>query len=419
MSCKDKEDEEAIIEWREYNGFNQLIKVNRPPLRVSYCYRPDGLRHNKSVSNSSSGTSKTIVHHWDGQNIVQETVNGKVQNKYLRGINLVALQDGGELRYYLFNLHGDVVRLTDKSGAVVKEYEYDAFGSQQRNGNDKEDINPFKYCGEYTDLETNTIYLRNRYYIPATGRFSAEDPTQAGLNWYTYCQNNPIMFTDPLGLMTEDEIKEVMKKYEDDGMAPMAYSYSMELIYAWYLADTNKAKAGIDNQFYAFRDTGYTTTNGARSDVDKGIAFMPTKPGADMTQEQHYFRNKLNLDFSWSEMEKFKEVLPDFLQWNYGVAASLHQNVREVDAIGNKIDNIKIVSADGYFEEVFSGVTHKLQTATNSSLDMGTYNYASPANNGWGHYWLDVRTYNGYQNTKSDFYKFYKQYYDTYGNWPE
>ena len=43
--------------------------------------------------------------------------------------------------------------------------------------------------------------------------------------------------------MTEDEIKEVMRLYDSDEIAPMAYTYSMELIYDWYLADTDEAKA--------------------------------------------------------------------------------------------------------------------------------------------------------------------------------
>jgi len=33
-----------------------------------------------------------------------------------------------------------------------------------------------------------------------TGRFTQEDPIRCGLNWYTYCMNNPIMFSDPTGL---------------------------------------------------------------------------------------------------------------------------------------------------------------------------------------------------------------------------
>ena len=33
----------------------------------------------------------------------------------------------------------------------------------------------FRYCGEYFDKETGTIYLRARYYDPEIGRFITED----------------------------------------------------------------------------------------------------------------------------------------------------------------------------------------------------------------------------------------------------
>jgi len=80
----------------------------------------------------------------------------------------------------------------------IKNYDYDAFGMEKNP--EQLDSNPFRYCGEYTDLETNTLYLRNRHYNPAVGRFTSEDVARVGLNWYTYCGNNPIAFADPLGL---------------------------------------------------------------------------------------------------------------------------------------------------------------------------------------------------------------------------
>jgi uncharacterized protein RhaS with RHS repeats len=33
-----------------------------------------------------------------------------------------------------------------------------------------------------------------------TGRFTQEDPIRDGLNWYTYCGNNPVNYIDPWGL---------------------------------------------------------------------------------------------------------------------------------------------------------------------------------------------------------------------------
>ena len=67
-------------------------------------------------------------------------------------------------------------------------------------GGEPNDANPWRYCGEYFDKETGTYYLRARYYNPANGRFSSEDPIRDGLNWYTYCMGNPLRFVDPSGL---------------------------------------------------------------------------------------------------------------------------------------------------------------------------------------------------------------------------
>ena len=96
------------------------------------------------------------------------------------------------------NEHGDVTQLWSQNGACKASYEYDAFGIERNS--DKEDENPFRYCGEYIDLETNTYYLRARNYDPRTSRMLSKYPLKDGLNWYTYCGNIPLMFVDPMGL---------------------------------------------------------------------------------------------------------------------------------------------------------------------------------------------------------------------------
>ncbi|MDP4153867.1 MAG: RHS repeat-associated core domain-containing protein, partial [Bacillota bacterium] len=101
--------------------------------------------------------------------------------------------------FYNYDAHGNVITLTDTNYSVVKSYTYDAFGNEINP--DPNDQNPFRYCGEYFDKETGDYYLRARYYDTSTGRFLTEAPAISGSNWYIYAENNPIMFTDPSGLV--------------------------------------------------------------------------------------------------------------------------------------------------------------------------------------------------------------------------
>ena len=91
-----------------------------------------------------------------------------------------------------------------KDNSVVASYTYDAFGNLTSQIGESD--NPFLYCGEYFDAETQTYYLRARYYNPANGRFTQQDAWSfmdasdpLSLNLYTYCCNNPVMYVDPSG----------------------------------------------------------------------------------------------------------------------------------------------------------------------------------------------------------------------------
>jgi RHS repeat-associated protein len=49
---------------------------------------------------------------------------------------------------------------------------------------------------------TGLLYRRNRYYDPASGRFTQEDPLglAGGLNLYGFADGDPVNFADPIGL---------------------------------------------------------------------------------------------------------------------------------------------------------------------------------------------------------------------------
>ena len=102
-------------------------------------------------------------------------------------------------RATMYRMPTAILQRSSPSGdGITVDYEYDAYGNCEQ---EKDRYgNPFRYCGEYWDEETENIYLRARYYDSATGRFISEDPIQDGLNWYVYANNNPIGFVDPWGL---------------------------------------------------------------------------------------------------------------------------------------------------------------------------------------------------------------------------
>jgi RHS repeat-associated protein len=202
----------TVYEWRHYDGFNQLIRINQDNKEIIYQYRGDGLRHSAQVRKLTESQGKTNFYCWDGSDIVADQTDGEKIKTYLRGINLIAREIDRVVYYYILNEHGDVTQLWSQSGTCKASYEYDAFGIERNL--DKEDENPFRYCGEYLDLETNAYYLRARYYRAATGRFLTEDSVEKtirkmpngqkitdtlSLNKYTYCHNNPIFYSDPSG----------------------------------------------------------------------------------------------------------------------------------------------------------------------------------------------------------------------------
>ena len=179
--------------YSEYNSWNQLTRTMQNGKTSSYTYNGDGLRMSKTINGVKTS------HIWDGTNIAAD-VSGSTVTKYIRGLQLISSKKGSNENFYTYNGHGDVVQLTNSNGDITKQYSYDAFGVEIDKADN--DTNPFRYCGEYYDTEIDSVYLRARYYRPTTGRFITEDPIMDGLNWYSYCRNNPIIFIDPLGLVS-------------------------------------------------------------------------------------------------------------------------------------------------------------------------------------------------------------------------
>ena len=179
-----------------YNARNQLTSYTENGRTTTYDYWIDGLRRSKTLAN---GDEEEYL--WDGNNLVY--VNPSMSECLLTGftayygLGLFESNQNGTKYRYQRNAHGDTTALLNQSGDIVRCYTYeDAFGTSTYSA---DDTNPFLYAGQYYDRESQSYYLRARYYLPRYGRFTAEDPARDGLNWYTYCADNPVRYYDPSG----------------------------------------------------------------------------------------------------------------------------------------------------------------------------------------------------------------------------
>jgi RHS repeat-associated protein len=123
--------------------------------------------------------------------------------RYTQGRNVdepLVMLRGTTTDYYEQDGLGSITSLSDTTGALAQTYTYDSFGNTVATTGALR--NYFQYTGREFDSETSLYFYRARYYDPQSGRFLREDPAgfEAGTNFYTYTLNQPMNFTDPLGL---------------------------------------------------------------------------------------------------------------------------------------------------------------------------------------------------------------------------
>ena len=238
---------------------------------------------------------------------------------------------------------------------------------------------------ENNEMKENTEFLPYK-----KGRRWYKTPLDTGKNSYAVCSSDGLVFVTydnfknifPVEYMTESQmlkkedeqkffgsmdrdIKELSKRERP----PMAYTYLMKKIYDWYLADTRKERTEIEKDIKKFRLTDYSIT-GIKL-YDKGIKAMPKRP-EKITQEIHYFRNKLNIEYNWKDFEKIQGRLPEGRKWIQLTKLGemgFHQNTADPF-----LSNRKYISYEGSFEAVYNSKDELLNEET-APADMGTYNY--------------------------------------------
>jgi len=165
-----------------YNGLSQRIKKTLP--------------------------GETRIFHYDPQgHLIAETNQaGQMLSEYFYlGDQLLAMIKPGEAVYYYHNDHlGTPQILTDENQTIVWKALYTPFGITEVLIETVE--NPFRFPGQYYDQETGLHYNYFRDYKPDIGRYLTPDPIglEGGINLFVYVGNNPVNYTDPMGLEKSD-----------------------------------------------------------------------------------------------------------------------------------------------------------------------------------------------------------------------
>jgi RHS repeat-associated protein len=204
-----------------FNALNRPMAMWCPTYGSSFLwfgYDPLGRcvkRWMGSATGNAPNSNPATYYYYDGQNMVQEGSSAMFATRiYVHGAGvdqIVASQvSSGEWRYHHYDGQGNCILLTDTSGGIREQYDYDAFGmpyvysvSGGTLGTGVQWGNRFLFTGREWLQELRIYDYRARQYQPELGRFLQPDPQEfaAGdYNLYRYCHNDPVNRSDPMGL---------------------------------------------------------------------------------------------------------------------------------------------------------------------------------------------------------------------------
>jgi RHS repeat-associated protein len=177
---------------------------------------------------SAGGT--TALHGLLG--LAVETTAG-ISTSYIRGPGggLIAERTPVGDFYYVHDGQGSVIALVDPTGNQRASYTYDPYGDHATATavNGALPPNPWRWNASYLD-STGLYKLGARYYDPALGRFTQQDPLQGGsCNAYDYACGDPINGSDLSGL-----------HHEKGGVYVLRDGVTNEVVYVGQTNDLNR-----------------------------------------------------------------------------------------------------------------------------------------------------------------------------------
>lgn len=198
----------------DFNSINKVERIQENNYDMQFTYGTGGERKKvRTTQNGTNGQTKYFVGLYE--KIDHDSGDIEEFNYITSPDGLIAMQtedntNGVNFYYVHKDYLGSIRALTNQAGASLEEYAYDAWGNR---------VNPITwqpdtrtsfiinrgYTGhEHLDM-FNLINMNGRVYDPVISRFISPDnyiqaaSNSQSYNRYSYCMNNPLMYTDPSG----------------------------------------------------------------------------------------------------------------------------------------------------------------------------------------------------------------------------
>lgn len=204
-----------------YNGENKQVEVRNSGNQTvgQYFYDAEGQRVKKYVPATNETT--IFIYNLVGQLVAEYST----QTSQTPQVSYLTLDNLGTPRVN-----------TDEKGNVISRHDYHPFGEEVWTAHRTQGLNYTadsvrkKFTGYERDGESGLEFAQARYYSSRLGRFTSVDPTMESIsgttpqtwNRYIYVTNNPLRYTDPLGLWRYEIIYEYYEEGEKKGQVKSA-----------------------------------------------------------------------------------------------------------------------------------------------------------------------------------------------------